>query len=144
MVTHEAYRTMQKVWVPPSDVVIEGHGGARLARHRQTGEAIEIVGIEKMSKSKKNIVDPDEIIASHGADTARFFMLSDTPPERDIAWSEAGVDGAYRFLQRLWRLLQELAPGLPPAGASRPPAFQSAAQPCARPPIAPSVMCDMP
>ena len=58
-----------------------------------------------MSKSKKNVVDPDDIIASYGADTARWFMLSDSPPERDVIWTEAGVEGAHRFVQRVWRLI---------------------------------------
>jgi leucyl-tRNA synthetase len=58
-----------------------------------------------MSKSKKNVVDPDDIIASYGADTARWFMLSDSPPERDVIWTEDGVQGAARFVQRVWRLV---------------------------------------
>ena len=123
MVTHEAYKSPTTGWVVPADVIIEGSGENRTAKHRQTGEVIEIVGIEKMSKSKKNIVDPDEIIATHGADTARFFMLSDTPPERDIAWTEAGVDGAYRFIQKLWRLLHLVLDDLPPAGSAMPEAL---------------------
>ena len=65
-----------------------------------------------MSKSKKNVVDPDDIIASYGADTARWFMLSDSPPDRDVIWTEAGVEGAHRFVQRLWRLVSEAAPHL--------------------------------
>jgi len=74
-----------------------------------TGEPIEIGGIEKMSKSKKNTVDPDDIIAAYGADTARWFMLSDSPPDRDVIWTEEGVQGAWRFVQRLWRLVGEIA-----------------------------------
>ena len=74
------------------------------------GTPIEIGAIEKMSKSKKNVVDPDDIIASYGADTARWFMLSDSPPERDVIWTEAGVEGAHRFVQRVWRLVSEAAP----------------------------------
>jgi leucyl-tRNA synthetase len=62
-----------------------------------------------MSKSKKNVVDPDNIIGAYGADTARWFMLSDTPPERDIEWTAGGVEGAHRFLQRVWRLVGEAA-----------------------------------
>lgn len=62
-----------------------------------------------MSKSKKNVVDPDDIIASYGADTARFFVLSDSPPDRDVIWSEAGVEGAHRFVQRVWRIIGEAA-----------------------------------
>jgi leucyl-tRNA synthetase len=65
-----------------------------------------------MSKSKKNVVDPDDIIASYGADTARWFMLSDSPPERDVIWTEAGVEGAHRFVQRVWRLVSDAAPVL--------------------------------
>ena len=65
-----------------------------------------------MSKSKKNVVDPDDIISGYGADTARWFMLSDSPPERDVIWTEAGVEGAHRFVQRVWRLVCELAPAI--------------------------------
>ena len=79
---------------------------------------IEIGPIEKMSKSKRNTVDPDEIIASYGADTARWFMLSDSPPDRDVIWTEAGVQGAYKQTQRLWRLTCEIERIV---GAARPP-----------------------
>ncbi|MGB9399133.1 MAG: class I tRNA ligase family protein, partial [Pseudolabrys sp.] len=74
-----------------------------------TGEPVEIGSIEKMSKSKKNTVDPDDIIAAYGADTARWFMLSDSPPDRDVIWTEEGVQGAWRFVQRLRRLVGEIA-----------------------------------
>lgn len=71
----------------------------------KTQAPIAIGPIEKMSKSKKNVVDPDDIIASYGADTARWFMLSDSPPERDVIWTEEGVQGAARFVQKVWRLV---------------------------------------
>jgi leucyl-tRNA synthetase len=81
----------------------------RIATLKSTGEEVEIGSIEKMSKSKKNTVDPDDIIAAYGADTARWFMLSDSPPDRDVIWTEEGVQGAWRFMQRLWRLIGEIA-----------------------------------
>jgi leucyl-tRNA synthetase len=81
--------------------------------HAKTGEPIIIGAIESMSKSKKNVVDPDTIIAAYGADTARWFMLSDTPPERDIEWTAAGVEGAHRFVQRVYRLATEIAKLVP-------------------------------
>jgi leucyl-tRNA synthetase len=79
------------------------------AVHAKTGEKVSVGAVESMSKSKKNVVDPETIIAAYGADTARWFMLSDTPPERDIEWSAGGVEGAHRFLQRVWRLVREVA-----------------------------------
>jgi leucyl-tRNA synthetase len=80
-----------------------------------------------MSKSKKNVIDPARIIDAYGADTARWFMLSDSPPERDLDWTEAGVEGAFRFVQRLWRLVDEALPGLPAAGVARPALLGAAA-----------------
>lgn len=103
---------MSREWVAPADIRIEELDGKRRAYHLSGGEEITIGSIEKMSKSKKNVVDPDDIIASYGADTARFFVLSDSPPERDVIWSEAGVEGAHRFTQRLWRLIAEAADAL--------------------------------
>ena len=84
MVTHETYRAENGNWVTPAEIIIEGSGAARTARHAETGAPISIGQIEKMSKSKKNVVDPDEIVRSYGSDTARWFMLSDSPPERDV------------------------------------------------------------
>ena len=107
MVTHETYKSPTGEWVAPVDVVLETFGEGRRAKHLQSGEPISIGSIEKMSKSKKNVIDPDEIVATYGADTARWFMLSDSPPERDVQWTEAGVEGASRFQQRVWRLVGE-------------------------------------
>ena len=109
MVVHETYRTKSGEWVEPANVKIEGLGDARTATLLKTGEPIQIGAIEKMSKSKKNTVDPDDIIAAYGADTARWFMLSDSPPDRDVIWTEEGVQGSWRFVQRLWRLVGEIA-----------------------------------
>jgi leucyl-tRNA synthetase len=112
MVIHETFQTKDGEWVLPAEA--EQKDGAW--RHAKTGEPLIVGGVEKMSKSKKNVVDPDEIIASYGADTARWFMLSDTPPERDIEWTTAGVEGAWRFTQRLWRLVNEAAEWKPADG----------------------------
>ena len=111
MVVHETYKGPDG-WVQPVDVKVEEIDGQRRASLLKDGTPVEIGSIEKMSKSKKNVVDPDDIIASYGADTARWFMLSDSPPERDVIWTEAGVEGAHRFVQRIWRLVSEAAPAL--------------------------------
>jgi leucyl-tRNA synthetase len=127
MVVHETYRTPDGSWVAPAEVKIEGSDDDRRAVLAATGEPIEIGPIEKMSKSKRNTVDPDEIISSYGADTARWFMLSDSPPERDVEWTERGVQGAWRFTQRLWRIVGEAAEIARAAPAERPAAFGNAA-----------------
>jgi leucyl-tRNA synthetase len=125
MVVHETYRAKNGDWVEPANVKIEGMGDARVAMLAATGEPVEIGAIEKMSKSRKNTVDPDDIIAAYGADTARWFMLSDSPPERDVIWTEEGVQGAWRFVQRLWRLIGEISDITPPA--ARPSKFSEQA-----------------
>jgi leucyl-tRNA synthetase len=108
MVVHETYRTPGGGWLSPSEVQITaGSDGSRSAMTRE-GATVEIGSIEKMSKSKRNTVDPDEIIGTFGADAARWFMLSDSPPEGDVIWSEDGVQGVARFQQRVWRLVGEL------------------------------------
>ncbi|AVA23638.1 MULTISPECIES: leucine--tRNA ligase [unclassified Rhizobium] len=121
MVVHETYSRgngLTREWVSPADIRIEETDGQRRATLLSSGEEITIGAIEKMSKSKKNVVDPDDIIASYGADTARFFVLSDSPPDRDVIWSEAGVEGAHRFTQRMWRLVSEAADALKTVSAT--------------------------
>ena len=105
MVTHETYSRVdpqngQPVYFSPAEVDRSGDGAVLAA----DGAPVEIGRVIKMSKSKKNVVDPDEIVARYGADAVRWFMLSDSPPERDLPWSEAGIEGCARFVQRLWRL----------------------------------------
>jgi leucyl-tRNA synthetase len=103
MVIHETFKSASGDWVLPADAVQKDTGWV----HAKTGDALTVGGVEKMSKSKKNVVDPKTIIEAYGADTARWFMLSDTPPERDIEWTSAGAEGAWRFVQRIWRQVSE-------------------------------------
>jgi len=104
MVTHETYRTADGRWLGPDEVA--ARDGVYI--ENATGEPVETGRIEKMSKSKRNTVDPEPIVDQYGADAVRWFMLSDSPPERDLEWSEAGIQGAWRFMQRLWRLTSEM------------------------------------
>src|SRR6201996_3550378 len=123
MVVHETYRRENGEWAAPAEVQIESEGDARRASLISTNETIEIGPIEKMSKSKRNTVDPDEIIEAYGADVARWFMLSDSPPDRDVEWTERGVQGAWRFSQRLWRLAGEAVEIAAAGPETRPAAF---------------------
>ncbi len=110
MVTHASYRGADGRWLYPDEVETLAEGSAR---HRETGEAVSVGRVEAMSKSKRNTVDPGAIIARYGADTARWFILADNPPERDMEWTESGVQGAFRFIQRLYRLVAEIAAEAP-------------------------------
>ncbi|MBN8936009.1 MAG: leucine--tRNA ligase, partial [Rhizobiales bacterium] len=127
MVVHETYAKQGGEWVTPAEVKIEGADDNRTATLAATGEPIVIGGIEKMSKSKKNTIDPDDIIGTYGADVARWFMLSDSPPERDVEWTERGVQGAWRFTNRIWRLIGEAAAIAKNAPAQRPDSFNEPA-----------------
>jgi leucyl-tRNA synthetase len=123
MVVHETYQKADGTYVTPAEVRVEVIGGERRATMIYGDEEVTIGPIEKMSKSKKNTVDPDDIIASYGADVARWFMLSDSPPDRDVIWSDERVQGASRFVQRLWRLVNESAEIAKAAPADRPASF---------------------
>jgi leucyl-tRNA synthetase len=105
MVTHESYKDEGGSWLYPEQVVKSAEG----VTHRDTGLPVVVGRVEKMSKSKRNTVDPGAIVGRYGADTARWFVLSDNPPERDVEWTESGVQGAYRFVQRLYRLALQVA-----------------------------------
>lgn len=111
MVTHETYKSADGKWLEPSMVTREGDTVTEIA----TGKPVEVGDIIKMSKSKKNTVDPDKIIATFGADTARWFVLSDSPPERDIEWTQSGAEGAARFVQRVWAMFDDLPDTKPAA-----------------------------
>jgi leucyl-tRNA synthetase len=123
MVVHETYQKADGSYVTPAEVKIEVGGNGRRVVLIATGEDITVGPIEKMSKSKKNTVDPDDIIESYGADVARWFMLSDSPPDRDVIWSDERVQGAARFVQRLWRLVNESVATAKDAPSSRPAEF---------------------
>jgi len=125
MVTHETYsRTVEQLGTDGTDVIVKPLwlGPDDIERRdggvfdRATGDPVIVGRVEKMSKSKKNTIDPEPIVDQYGADAVRWFMLSDSPPERDLPWSESGIDGSWRFIQRLWRLFD----GAAEAGAGTP------------------------
>lgn len=118
MVTHETYRDPDGEWVSPDELTWED---GKPVLHRQGAVLPVTVGsVEKMSKSKKNTVDPTAIIDQFGADTARWFVLSDSPPERDVQWTEDGVEGSWRFTQRFWRSVAGARDDLAAPGAPMP------------------------
>jgi len=116
MICHETYKSAEGKWLYPTEVCTDDAG----ALVDSEGNPVTLGRAEKMSKSKRNVVDPEEIIATYGADTARLFMLSDSPPDRDLDWTDAGIEGAWRYVNRLWRLISE-------------PPFAPAAKDTARP-----------
>ena len=117
MVCHQTYQDADGNWLFPEQVRRGEDGGFV---HAESGAPVTAGRSEKMSKSRKNVVDPEAIIDAYGADTARLFMLSDSPPERDLDWAETGIEGAWRYLNRLWRMVAEPALDLPPPGTPPP------------------------
>ncbi len=120
MITHETYRGASGQWLFPEEVERREDGSVVA---RADGSPVTVGPPEKMSKSRKNVVSPEAIVETYGVDAARWFMLSDTPPERDSEWTESGVEGAWRFVQRLWRLVGQVAALAPAGGTPVPAAF---------------------
>ena len=118
MVNHESYKSVEGTWLYPEEIEKRPDGSAV---HRETGQPVTVGRIEAMSKSKRNTIDPGEIINRYGADTARWFILSDNPPERDMEWTESGAAGAFRYTQRIFRMTEAL-----PAAAEKPADFGTA------------------
>jgi leucyl-tRNA synthetase len=116
MVVHETYKAASGQWLLPEETELKD--GARI--DLATGEPVEIGAIEKMSKSKKNVVDLDAFVTDFGADVARWFVLSDSPPERDVEWTAAGVKGAWGFMQRVWSLVDAHGRAAPKPGDTAP------------------------
>ena len=124
MVCHETYQDAAGNWLFPEEVQHGDNG----AWHDAKGRPVTVGRMEKMSKSKKNVVGLETIVDAYGADTARLYLLSDSPPERDLEWTDAGIEGAWRYANRLWRLVAEHDNPLPPPGTPIPAKLATADQ----------------
>lgn len=124
MVCHETYRSEDGRWLFPEEVERQSDGSFK---ELESGNPVTVGRSESMSKSKRNVVDPETIIETYGADTARLFMLSDSPPERDVEWTESGIDGAWRYVQRIWRMVEEPVVDLPLPGTAQPASLSAQA-----------------
>ncbi|HSK39941.1 MAG TPA: leucine--tRNA ligase [Arenibaculum sp.] len=123
MVTHATYRDAQGRWFYPEE--IEFRDGTPVKAG--DGAPVEVGRLEKMSKSTKNVVGLEHMVGTYGADSVRLLLLSDSPPDRDLEWTEAGIDGAWRYVNRLWRLIAEPAAALPAPGSPPPDVFSDRA-----------------
>jgi leucyl-tRNA synthetase len=115
MVCHETYKDKNNNWVSPDELITKN--GKKILRESQ--EPVKIGPSESMSKSKKNTIDPEKIIKDYGADSVRLFILSDSPPEKDVQWSDEGINSSYKFIQKLWvlnqKIIQEIEADHPPS-----------------------------
>ncbi|HTX48925.1 MAG TPA: leucine--tRNA ligase, partial [Caulobacteraceae bacterium] len=125
MVTHETYRKQSGEWLDPSEVEIVSEGATRRARLKSDGQWVVIGDVEKMSKSKRNVVAPADLADTYGVDAARLCVLSDSPPERDVQWTSAGVEGAYKLVNRVWTEF-DAEPVIEPVDAARELEFRRA------------------
>ncbi|MEI6558871.1 MAG: leucine--tRNA ligase, partial [Rhodospirillaceae bacterium] len=123
MVTHQTYKDEAGGWLYPEEVEERDGRPQRLS----DGSPVAVGRLEKMSKSKKNVVGLERVVDAYGADTARLLLMSDSPPERDLEWTESGIDGAWRFLGRLWRIATEPAVPLPAPGSPLPASLSARA-----------------
>jgi leucyl-tRNA synthetase len=124
MVCHATYRDLDGEWLFPDEVTEKEDGALVDAK----GRPVQVGRLEKMSKSRKNVVGLESVISEYGADTARLFLMSDSPPERDLEWTDAGIKGVWRYVNRLWRLATEPAVPLPPVGTGFPNQLTPAAE----------------
>ncbi|KKJ77105.1 leucyl-tRNA synthetase [Kiloniella litopenaei] len=123
MICHETYQNDKGEWLSPEEIEKNDSGDFVTL----DGGPVNVGPSIKMSKSKKNTIDPADIIGSYGSDTARFFMLSDSPPDRDMEWTESGIDGSWRFTQRMWRLITTQFDSLPAVNTAQPDKFNDQA-----------------
>jgi leucyl-tRNA synthetase len=121
MVTHETYQRQSGEWVEPDQVSISAEGASRRAVMAETGEPLNIGDVEKMSKSKRNTYSPEVIAETYGVDAARLFVMSDSPPERDVQWTTGGIEGAWRFVHRVWNEFDSQPSPEPMAGDTADP-----------------------
>ncbi len=124
MVTHETYQDDKGNWLFPTEIKKDGEEIVTA----KDNKPVKVGGIVKMSKSKKNVVDPEDILKTYGADAARLFILSDSPPERDLEWTESGIEGAWRYVNKMHRTVLEIKDKLSPVNAPMPEKFSENAR----------------